>query len=716
MTNIRAPYNFVPINKDVYEPKWWRLISHDIPFKEGESGTIHITIENKSPLFLRNSESEYQEYSAHIPVDQSTKQYFIPATSIKGMVSSVLEILSFGMFDRYNDDYFAYRIFHTKESDSKEYFNAMKLVRCGWLRKDGEGLFLSPCNGDYEKISHDDIKKQFNRFDKRKQTNEKQFSLAQGKPLYPRLDDFNVVCTGNINRKEIEYLFPIERLPEIKLNDEVKKAFITTHKPTPLFEKYYLPKLKKGEEIPVFFLQLDNGEVHSLGLSRMYRYPYKNSVASGVYQIGNVQVDLCNAIFGYSKNSDSLKGRVHIGNAFANRPINDDELIDEKKGVLGQPKASYYPLYLKHNQEKYSTYDSKKIELAGRKRYRIRPDNKVVDPPTGNDNEKVLTHFKPLPSNENFTLKITVHNLLPIEIGGLLSALTFHNHSNVSHNIGLAKSYGYGKIQCKVVSLSGFKYNFDDYLRIFEEEMSTFTYSRQKTLWKDTEQVKQLFAIASDHTNEDEMKIMELDEYKEFKRNKSPLPRLKEKVVQVNSLVDKGAILGQIKMKEFDNELSIARTHEKNEDFEKAITCYLDVKKRLNLKGIETNEIDNKVIELEGLVKKRFEKLQKQKALEEQERKKQKAQTGPDISRSKDFKGIKNRMDAWLKQTNNDKLPDEFVDSVYNQIIEAYSKFKPSDCKEWKGFEKNKVWIKISEWIGEDRSRELYKKLITIIN
>lgn len=713
MTNIKAPYNFVPINKDIYEPKWWRQISHDIPFEEGESGTIHITIENRSPLFLRNSESTSQEYSAHIPISQNTKQYFIPATSLKGMVSSVLEILSFGKFDRYNDDYFAYRIFHTKESDSKEYSNAMKLVKCGWLRKDGDELFLSPCNGDYEKISHDDIKKQFYKFDKRKQTNEKQFSLAEGKPLYPRLNDFNVVCTGNINRKEIEYLFPIERLPEIKLNEEVKKAFITTHKPTPLFEKYYLPKLKKGDEIPVFFLLLDNGEINSVGLSRMYRYPYKNSVASGVNQTDDVQVDLCKAIFGYSENKNSLKGRVHIGNAFANRPINDNELRKNIQGVLGQPKASYYPLYLKHNQEKYSTYDSDKIELAGRKRYRVRPNDKVVDLPKGNDNENVLTRFKPLPSNEKFSLKISVHNLLPIEVGALLSALTFHNHSNVSHNIGLAKSYGYGKIQCKVEHLMGFKYNFDDYLRVFEEEMSAFTYSTQKTLWKDTEQVKQLFAIASDHTNEDEMKIMELDEYKEFKRNKSPLPRLKEKVVEVNSLVNRSAILGQIKMKEFDNELSIARTHEKNEDFEKAITCYLDVKKRLNLEGIETNEIDNKVIELEDLVKKRFEKLQKQKALDEEERKMKKNQSGPNISTSQDFKGIKNRVEAWLKQTKNEKLPEEFVDSVFSQIIEAYANFKPRDLKEWDGFENNKVWMKITEWIGGDRSKELYKKLIT---
>ena len=39
---IKAPYNFVPINHEVYIPSWGKQISMDVPFSDGEDGLIEV--------------------------------------------------------------------------------------------------------------------------------------------------------------------------------------------------------------------------------------------------------------------------------------------------------------------------------------------------------------------------------------------------------------------------------------------------------------------------------------------------------------------------------------------------------------------------------------------------------------------------------------------------------------------------------------------------
>ena len=91
---ITAPYNFVPLNKEIFYPSWsndGKEISHDIPFEDAESGEIDITITAKSPLFIRDSENKEQ-------FCQHNGQYYIPSSSVKGMVRNILEIMSFSKF------------------------------------------------------------------------------------------------------------------------------------------------------------------------------------------------------------------------------------------------------------------------------------------------------------------------------------------------------------------------------------------------------------------------------------------------------------------------------------------------------------------------------------------------------------------------------------------------------------------------------------------
>lgn len=223
--------------------------------------------------------------------------------------------------------------------------------------------------------------------------------------------------------------------------------------------------------------------------------------------------DLVETIFGYITNdTNSMRGRVQIGNAFSDEPLDDSKLPVKVSGVLGQPKASFYPFYLKQTDKPpYKTYDNARA-IAGRKLYRVHKGDTVTKLPQGNKNKNALTFFKPLPTGMTFHLRIAVHNLRKMETGALLSALTLFDDSEACHNIGLAKGYGYGKLAIGKVELKDFNYEFDDYLDEFEDRMTDWL----GTSWEETEQVDMLLRILSEH-EDDELKTNSLEDYKEIK-------------------------------------------------------------------------------------------------------------------------------------------------------------------------------------------------------
>ena len=136
--------------------------------------------------------------------------------------------------------------------------------------------------------------------------------------------------------------------------------------------------------------------------------------------------------------------------------------------------------------------------------------------------------FYALPTGMEFKLRINVHNLKKVEIGALLSALTIHETDGVFHNLGLAKSYGYGKIQIENVTLHKLRHNSDDYELAFEDAMDEFLTSceGQETRWCDSKQMTMLASILSEHDDRD-VKLMNLKEYS-FNKDTDNFSRLRE--------------------------------------------------------------------------------------------------------------------------------------------------------------------------------------------
>lgn len=91
---IRAPFNFVPRSQFVFFPSWSGKVSMDVPFENAQTGKIHLRLTAKTPVYVRQG-----QVTNDIPSNEFVHKenvYFIPATSIKGMVRSILEIISFG--------------------------------------------------------------------------------------------------------------------------------------------------------------------------------------------------------------------------------------------------------------------------------------------------------------------------------------------------------------------------------------------------------------------------------------------------------------------------------------------------------------------------------------------------------------------------------------------------------------------------------------------
>ncbi len=582
MPQITSPYNFVPLNREVYIPSWGEKVSMDIPFADGEDGIIEVQIENISPLFVRNGHSLTEEdndnrqnpntddkFSSHINVD-GQRRYFIPGSTIKGAVRNVMEVLSFARMDRYDNDSFGFRSFDTNRGENSAYAKAMKSVQVGWLEKVGESYQIHPCKGEVQTIAHSQIRPLFENFDKGRdhQTAKiKQLSVCQGDELYPIVSNmdgsllgietgvYRLVCTGYMNNKKHEYLFPTALGTPIPVSPEKFEQFDSIHRHTEYYggkngkDGFLKERLENGKMIPVFYRMINDDEIESIGITRMYRYPFENSVddVRRHAQKDAVGRDLPTVIFGFADKENALKGRVHFGHAFCNQEI-DDSLCPIVCGVLGEPRPSYYPLYLMQNTAgSYVNYSAADAKIAGRKRYRVHNGSTITPLNRNENNDSVNTIFRPIPAQNVFNLAIAVHNLKAVEVGALLSALTFNETPDTFHNIGLAKAFGYGKCKFTVTSMTGFHKSEEEYLKDFETEMFRFSKDHLHIQLSQDESIRRLLAIASpEHADEDIIQ-MDFNGCEIFKKNNN-YSVLREPLKELNLHIDENNILLQLKV------------------------------------------------------------------------------------------------------------------------------------------------------------------------
>ena len=678
-TKLTSPYNFVPLNTKVYLPDWADQVSHDIPFEDGEDGWIEVELENISPLIIRADNKD--PLPVHIEENDGKKLYFIPGSSMKGMLRSTLEILSFGKMEQYDNRFFGHREFDTKQPEGRTYKAEMENVEWGWLSKDDETYYLSQCSSDAKTIDINKLKNECPKYDIEISQWERNECFKSDGQMFPeRGKGYRLYCTGKMHNKKHEYLIPTATNKKITLSPEVVRKFLTVHEPTPHFEKF-LELLDKGEKIPVSYIGNGNN-ISTIGLSRMLRLPYKNDVKKLVEteQKPVKGRDLCETIFGYiqdKENDGSLRGRVQIGNAFCSKSLSDnDALLPEVSGVLAEPKPSFYPLYLKQTGPKYKTYNDA-AGIAGRKLYRVHQSSSTSQLPQNKENENVMSKFRPLKPGLTFKMRINVHNLRPVEIGALLSSVTLHKIPNAWHNIGTAKPFGYGKLAYKNIKLNGLKHDIDHYLKDFEDEMNTFN-----PMWIQTEQVKRLINILSEHSN-DEVKMMTIEPENQFLEVSRNFQQLTEENNPYFAEREKQDISDE---KERQKAAAVEADRKRQEKIAKAEREAEEVKKK-----IDTAEEAERI----RILNLGFANFLERKNINGQ-------------YTIDNIKSALNNADNWLKKSKRQELTENEKDDLLHTLQRLKENPHKDDRKFWSKSDA-KTWNRISKLIGDERVQELLR-------
>lgn len=328
--------------------------------------------------------------------------------------------------------------------------------------------------------------------------------------------------------KHHEFIFPDKCVKEaLAVADNIVEAFKTIHANSDDWTGLWADQLLlRNQRIPVFFSKDDHGNVTSIGLASMYKYPYKKSVHEAIIPKEHLDArpDLAECMFGYCRQQDgelvALKGRVQVGHFFVTECRGEQ---DPHKLILGTPHPSYYPLYVQDGK----TWDEA-VEVNGRKFYPIRTDN--VTEPLPNE-EKVVIEDKgvkklsksavaicPLAAGTVFTGKIRFFNLKPFELGALAAALTLFNKPGQKkryHSIGMGKPMGYGKTEVAVTGINCIKNDnphedlpvtIDECIELFKSECDN-----RFADWADSEVAKELFAMASENESVDSYMVMTTD-------------------------------------------------------------------------------------------------------------------------------------------------------------------------------------------------------------
>ena len=830
---IKAPFNFVPLNSKVFFPKWADQISQDIPFSDGLSGYIDIIIKAESPILVSEGIKEKGQihYFCHTPAENmSNWKFFIPGTSIKGVIREVMEILAFGKMSFTQNRSFTIRdLYRGKKNDDDEiktdgdfYLEKINIenVHCGWMRKTPNGCIIDDCGIPW-RISAEKIEEMFkarnirldlmdfilderrfsnseankgNRYAKKKYDmlkealgiiSEKGFEEEIQESLtdyFVNDNDTDIAKCGRIFKSQaaggkkgtivftgqpgarkfkgekwegkfFEFIFPSEILRQnIHVSEGVFRVFETIHKDSPDYEGFRRKQLNEGKQIPVFFTYCDNNkdEIDSIGISYMYRYPAFNSVYNGI-PIGLLDVkrrDLPECIFGYTSNNDSLKGRVVFSNAF----LMGNPVILQKNYALASPHASFYPLYLGNGQ----SWNSQSIRIAGRKRY---PHKNI---PIGNRGTSNMESPKrPLDKGSEFKCRIRFFNLIPTELGALLSSLDFCEHSECYHSLGQGKPLGYGKVKITIDNVSFTKGNINT---AAARESFTDTMNEESELknwrerWEDSVQLRELFAMAEGIPDgrDDEFTYMQMSvkgtDGKTHNEFKDALKAYKDNGVQL------GLYTQIINDPENIPESSIqdmASLNEKRIDIESYITCKEKAEEILksgsiptdvqpeelvwieyvltNTKDILGEDIAELLTSFSALIEPQKEELRIIKAKEEEEKEarlaKEKEEEEIRLAQEKELaqkqkeeekiaKNIaKNEFKRKLKQENNDKTSAETSEVTANQPLSFSQQLEqaPSVGQLTKMIE-NHFKNESTTILSEEESNALTKGIINVIH
>lgn len=450
------------------------------------------------------------------PVMSHDGHWAIPGTSIQGLIRSLLEVASFAKLGPWvAKRRFGVRdIQEGATADQLYRHRVVNKVKAGWLLKDGSEISLHACDGDIARVEIGRIGallklgREPEILERRSDARQRLMAVTKtdkGVDL-TRLDTTwngapaTLVMTGKAQdglgrrAKKEEFLFHSpDRLAarsgrKLRVPDHVWQDFLLIHdqntgknaQPNPNWE-FWKGEFEGGNPVPVFYLDEGQG-VSAMGTAQMFKLAMalsshdmlENSTPD---HFDREKFDLPSLIFGATgekggKDSwfaHNLKRRASFD--LLRGPQRKQEVRKEHQLLLA-PKPNYYPIYVRQPRDgdriaprqPYAAYHRmtgpddvrKHPELAGVK----------VWPASGKDqwqddgrNEAIRNSLNLVPASTEFEGCLRVHNLRPFELGALLWALSLGDEAALQggetkfrHRLGLAKPYGAGEVEIRVVT------------------------------------------------------------------------------------------------------------------------------------------------------------------------------------------------------------------------------------------------------------------------
>jgi RAMP superfamily. len=196
------PYSFVPLNNKVYylNKKEINEINnaHEIPFKESLSGKIEVKFISKTPFCVKGGRNSLDNTNVN-------DKYFIPATSLKGMIRNVLEIVSMSNIKNSIDD----KRYSMRDLRSKDYLlkGNNSTQKSGFLFQFKGNMYIVECNN--ERKSYSEINNLINKSIYLKDENVKEKYSAVGNNGFIKYNNKDAMWffSGKMNNKKHEFLF-----------------------------------------------------------------------------------------------------------------------------------------------------------------------------------------------------------------------------------------------------------------------------------------------------------------------------------------------------------------------------------------------------------------------------------------------------------------------------------------------------------------------------
>ena len=419
-----APYNFVELPDGIVSAELEsnnKLRDNNCYYSNRHTGRIECTLTTSSPLYIRAGitpqEFRLAKESKDNPdfyyTDPITKKPVLSGSSLRGMLRTLVEIISFSKISLVSDyQRLFFRAVATLPKDDslaqayQEYIQSK--VKAGYLKRDGNNWTIHPAKEikvntnstsfawvKEEELSSADFPdlKRFNDADYiprgdisvsfQKITKPKGKYIAQNVTLretYPQ-NQGRLVTSGNMKetsddsesiRKNHCVVFAVNPNPQqvytidAKAIDDYKNALTDFQKESP-FDKE-LGMLRA--DYPIFYCQPENGNIVKLfGHSPYFRIPYSPNGDGRAAKIvdfipddlrNDSIIDMADAIFGFVRKDkqgedkeQSRAGRISVSDAIC---MNDSNDIFMTQGViipkiLASPKPTTYQHYLVQPKE-----------------------------------------------------------------------------------------------------------------------------------------------------------------------------------------------------------------------------------------------------------------------------------------------------------------------------------------------------------------------------